>query len=131
MQRNRIVYFSLIIVTIFLGLMSRKPFIPQLIYPYLGDILYTLMFYWIFGFIWPKKSSSFVLVMSVGICYLIELSQLIQQPWILEIRNTRLGGLVLGFGFLWSDIVSYLIGGLIGFGIERKSLYKSDLISDL
>ena len=69
--------------------------------------------------------------MSVGICYLIELSKLIQQPGILEIRNTRLGGLVLGFGFLWSDIVSYLIGGLIGFDIETKSLYKSELNSDL
>ncbi len=31
-------------------------------------------------------------------------------PWIDGIRNTTLGGLVLGFGFLLSDLVCYLVG---------------------
>jgi hypothetical protein len=30
--------------------------------------------------------------------------------WIDGIRSTTLDGLVLGFGFLWSDLVCYLVG---------------------
>ena len=34
--------------------------------------------------------------------------------WIDAIRNTTLGGLILGFGFLWSDLVCYTIGIIVG-----------------
>jgi len=37
-----------------------------------------------------------------------------EAPWIDGIRNTMLGGLVLGFGFLWSDLVCYLVGIKVG-----------------
>ena len=46
--------------------------------------------------------------------YGIEISQLYQAPWIDATRATRLGGLVLGHGFLWSDMVCYSVG--IGVG---------------
>ena len=39
-----------------------------------------------------------------------ETSQLYHAPWIDRIRATTLGGLVLGFGFLWSDIACYTVG---------------------
>lgn len=42
--------------------------------------------------------------------YGIELSQLYHALWIDAIRNTTLGGLIIGFGFLWSDLVCYTIG---------------------
>jgi hypothetical protein len=41
---------------------------------------------------------------------LIELSQLYDVPWIDSIRHTPLGGLVLGFGFFWSDFTCYALG---------------------
>ena len=39
---------------------------------------------------------------------------LYHAPWIDNLRQTTLGGLVLGFGFLWSDIFCYTIGIIIG-----------------
>lgn len=117
--RNRIHYLIFILLTIGIGLFSRSRFIPDLIYPYLGDLLYCLMFYFIIGFLFPKMKSVNVLLFCVVICFAIELSQLIQVDWLNKIRETTFGRLTLGSGFLWSDLVSYSIGGLIGFGFEN------------
>ena len=54
-KRSRLLYFLLIVGTIGIGLASRSSFIPKVIYPYLGDALYTLMFYWVFGFLFPQS----------------------------------------------------------------------------
>ncbi|MGC1717640.1 MAG: DUF2809 domain-containing protein [Isosphaeraceae bacterium] len=35
-------------------------------------------------------------------------------PWIDSIRQTTLGGLILGFGFLWSDLACYAVGVVLG-----------------
>ena len=51
-------------------------------------------------------------------CYGIEVSQLYHAEWIDSIRATTLGGLVLGYGFLWSDLVAYTIGVGVGFLFE-------------
>nr|WP_282781568.1 DUF2809 domain-containing protein [Phaeodactylibacter xiamenensis] len=106
------------ISTIALGLVSRAAFIPELIYPYLGDVFYALMIFWIFGFLFPRMSSKKIALISILTCFLIEFSQLYHAEWIDAIRKTRLGGLILGFGFLWSDLVSYAVGGMMGLGLE-------------
>jgi len=124
-KRNRILYFFLIIATIGLGLVSRADFIPKLIYPFFGDILYSLMIFFIIGFIFTDFSSLKIALISIGICYIIELSQFYEANWIVEIRNNKLGGLLLGYGFLWSDLISYLVGGAIGFSIEFFIIKKT------
>ena len=50
--------------------------------------------------------------------YLIEISQLYHALWIDAIRATTLGGLVLGFVFLWSDILCYTVGVLLGIIVD-------------
>jgi len=124
-KRNRILYAILIITTIGLGLTSRADFIPKLIYPFFGDILYSLMIFFIIGFIFTDFNSLKIALISVGICYIIELSQFYEANWIVEIRNNKLGGLLLGYGFLWSDLISYLVGGALGFSIEFFILKKT------
>ena len=124
-KRNRILYFFLIIATIGLGLVSRADFIPKLIYPFLGDILYSLMIFFIIGFIFTDFSSLKIALISIGICYIIELSQFYEANWIVEIRNNKQGGLLLGYGFLWSDLISYLVGGALGLSIEIFLLKKT------
>lgn len=124
-KRNRILYFFLIIATVGLGLTSRADFIPKLIYPFLGDILYSLMIFFIIGFIFKNFSSFKIALICIGICYIIELSQFYEANWIVEIRNTKLGGLLLGYGYLWSDLVSYLVGAALGFSLEFFLLKKT------
>ncbi len=53
-------------------------------------------------------------VISLALAFLVEVSQLYHAPWIDSIRQTTLGGLVLGFGFLWTDLVCYSVGVMIG-----------------
>lgn len=119
MRRNRKIYLGLIILTITLGLLSRTSLIPRLIYPYLGDFLYALMFFFITGFLFPNLPPLKTALICIGICYMIELSQLYQSEWINNIRNNRPGGLILGHSFLWSDIISYTIGGFTGLLLEK------------
>ena len=64
------------------------------------------------------------LLIKIAICFIIEVSQLIKVDWLNEIRNTTLGKLTLGSGFLWSDLVSYTLGGLVGFVLEKYFLKK-------
>ena len=107
MKRSRLKYFILIIVTILLGLASRRiGGIPAVT----GDVLWAMMVFLMFHFFFIDKSLKFVALISLCFCYLIEISQLYHEPWIDRIRNTSLGALVLGHGFLWSDVLAYTLG---------------------
>ncbi|MFR1824308.1 MAG: DUF2809 domain-containing protein [Clostridium saudiense] len=120
MRRNRILYLILTIITIILGLLSRKvQGLPQIISSYSGDALWALMVFFLFSFLFNKKSTIFILVISIIFSYRIEISQLYHAPWIDSIRATTLGGLILGFGFLWSDLICYTVGIVIGAIIDK------------
>ena len=119
-KRNRFLYVIAALIVIILGLASRKMAsdLPEIVNMYLGDALWALMIYLYVAIIFKTLSIKWVVISSLLFCYLIELSQLYHAPWIDQIRNTRLGGLVLGFGFLWSDILAYTMGVGIGILLE-------------
>ena len=115
MKRNRLLYLILTIIVMVLGLLSRKiSGLPKIIELYSGDILWALMVFLLFAFLFNKKSTIFIISWAIIFSYSIEISQLYHAPWIDAIRNTTLGGLILGFGFLWSDLVCYTIGIIVG-----------------
>ena len=119
MKRNRLLYLILTIIVMILGLLSRKiSGLPKIIELYSGDILWALMVFLLFAFLFNKKSTIFIISWAIICSYSIEISQLYHAPWIDAIRNTVLGGLILGFGFLWSDLVCYTIGLIIGIIID-------------
>lgn len=119
-KRNRVVYALFTIVVIILGLSSRKfAFaLPHLLNDYLGDALWALMIFTGFGFLFPKTETKKLAFISLMFCYGIEVSQLYHAEWIDSIRATTLGGLVLGYGFLWNDLVAYIIGVGVGMFCE-------------
>ncbi|HDX9650792.1 TPA: DUF2809 domain-containing protein [Bacillus wiedmannii] len=123
-KRNRVVYALFTIVVIILGLSSRKfAFaLPHLLNDYLGDALWALMIFTDFGFLFPKTETKKLAFISLMFCYGIEASQLYHAEWIDSIRATTLGGLVLGYGFLWSDVVAYTIG--VGVGILCEVIFR-------
>jgi len=100
-----------------LGLASRKyPFLfPAILGKYPGDVLWSLMIYFLWAFFKPATSPYRLAVFSLITSYLDEFSQLIQTPGLNMIRHTTLGHLVLGTGFSWCDIFAYTIG--VGLGI--------------
>jgi len=121
MRRNRVRYTLYIALTVAAGLASRhfSGLLPQWVNLYLGDALWALMVFWMVGFAFRHKDSRWVAVVALLFSYGIELSQLYHAPWIDAIRHTTLGGLVLGFGFLWSDMLCYTVGIGAGFLLER------------
>lgn len=125
MKRRRILYTVLIIMVMILGITSRRygEYLPTLISKYAGDTLWALMVYLGFGFLFNKAKIKNVALASLTFSYLIEISQLYQGEWINSIRNTTLGALILGHGFLLSDLICYTIGILIGVVFEYLYFY--------
>jgi len=123
MSRNRPTYLALIIVIVTLGLFTRSSFMPAkdgFIATYAGDVLWAAMVYLIFCVLCPKWSPLKVAIYALAFSFAIEFSQLNQQDWINSIRQTRLGGLVLGFGYQASDLVCYTVGVLLAYFTEVK-----------
>ncbi|WP_410982806.1 DUF2809 domain-containing protein [Bacillus cereus] len=126
-KRNRVLYAVLTILVIILGLGSRKfaYALPTLLNDYLGDALWALMIFIGFGFLFHKMGAEKVALLSLLFCYCIEISQLYHAEWIDSIRATTLGGLVLGYGFLWSDVLAYTMG--IGIGTFCEFVFRKKL----
>lgn len=126
MKRKRTIYLWLIIIVMILGICSRKygGYLPEIISKYSGDILWALMVYLGFGFLFSRSSIKHIALSSLIFSFLIEISQLYQSDWINGIRETTLGALILGHGFLFSDLVCYTTGILIGVVIEYLYMKK-------
>ncbi|RPD48561.1 DUF2809 domain-containing protein [Hymenobacter sediminis] len=121
MNRNRLAYATLSLLTIALGLASRRyqAALPAWVGAYVGDALWALLVFWLVGFGWPQWSRRRVAAVALVFAFLIEASQLYQAPWLNALRVTTPGRLVLGQGFLWSDLLCYTLGVLVGVGLEQ------------
>ncbi|MDT8718940.1 DUF2809 domain-containing protein [Clostridium sp. 19966] len=117
---NRLLYLFLTILVVLLGLSSRKlaDHLPNVVNTYLGDTSWALMIFLGFAFLFKMKGTKFIAAISLAFSYAVEISQLYHAPWIDSIRRTTLGGLILGYGFQWNDLLSYTIGVVIGVIID-------------
>jgi hypothetical protein len=118
------------------GLASRRyrQHLPAFIGEYSGDVLWALMLFLVVSLVLAGRPLFLRYIISLILAFAVEVSQLYHSPWIDSIRNTTLGGLVLGFGFLWSDLVCYLVGIAAGVLIELtmrrwRGIRESHLVS--
>lgn len=126
MRRSRIIYLIVAIVVVVLGLSSRSYSgrLPVFLASYAGDTLWALTAFLGIGILFPRWTTLRVCMTALLFAVLIELSQLYHSPWIDQLRHTRVGGLILGYDFLWSDILCYGVG--IGLGcILEMLLYRT------
>ena len=116
---KRLTYFLITIFVMGVGLASRKfSTSGSFLHDNVGDAIWAGMIYFGFRMILIDFEAKKSLVSAFVFSYLIEISQLYQADWINEIRRTFLGGLVLGFGFLWSDLVMCAVGIFAAFGMD-------------
>ncbi|MBC7851611.1 MAG: DUF2809 domain-containing protein [Chitinophagaceae bacterium] len=115
-KRLRLIYLLLLIPIIAIGLATRKAphLFPSFVSEYGGDTFWALMFFIIFRILWIDKSIRHVAVATFLFCLIIELSQLYQGEWLNKLRETFPGQMLLGHGFLWSDLLCYAVGVLMG-----------------
>lgn len=123
-RKMRIFYLTAIIITILLGLASRK--YSSLIWEFValnaGDILWAMMVYFGLRFLLNSKSMLLAAFLSFLFSFGIEFSQLYQAGWLNQIRDTLIGGLILGKGFLLVDLVRYSIGIFSAVIIDRLTV---------
>ena len=110
--KKRWLYTILILFNIPLGLATRwyPQYFSSLIQIYGGDVLAASCIYFGVRFLFPKWSLQKVTLISYILCVLDELQQLYQAPWAVQFRNITVVGILLGHGFLWSDLVCYAAG---------------------
>jgi hypothetical protein len=107
----------IILLVIAAGLASRSSaadYLPSFVGEYAGDTLWALTVYLVLGFVFPGIRRSVAVALTIAISFGVEFSQLYQAEWINTIRETRIGALALGAGFLWSDLVCYTAGYTVG-----------------
>lgn len=108
----RLLYLLLAGLTILLGLASRRyPLaFPLFFATYAGDALWAALVYWLLATFRPGKRVVVLALTAIGISFAVEFSQLFHPHWLDAARATRLGALVMGRGFLWSDLACYVAG---------------------
>jgi hypothetical protein len=119
MVKRRIIYSLLFIFCVWLALATRKH--PEWFYPliakYGGDTIWAGEFLFFLRILFPKTKLFTRAVWNYLLGVTVEVSQLWHASWLNVIRSTRLGKLMLGLGFMWSDLVCYAVGTLIAWGI--------------
>jgi hypothetical protein len=120
MKRNRISYLIFAIAVAIIGLSSRRysRLLPEFLASYAGDTLWALMVFLGIGMLFPRWSTMRVSVTALLFAFTIELSQLYHSAWLDQIRHTRVGGIILGYGFLWTDLLCYGVGITTGWILE-------------
>lgn len=114
--RTRVVYLIAATMIVIAGLASRRyrGKLPEFFAEYAGDTLWALMLFLMVSTLLAGRPLLARAAVSLALAFLVEFSQLYHAPWIDSIRQTKLGGLVLGFGFLWTDLACYSVGIVTG-----------------
>ena len=107
-------------VVIAAGLASRRwpEALPAVVAAYAGDILWAVMVYVLIAFVWGAAPSRVVALWGLAVAFVVELSQTAHLPWLDMVRRHHLGALVLGQGFLWSDLACYAVGVAAAFLVD-------------
>lgn len=106
-----------IILLIPIGLISRRiGWIPV----ETGDALWAMMVFCLWRIVLQNQKLPLVAITSLVHCYLVEFSQMITWRWLVSFRQTFIGHMMLGQGFLWIDLLAYSIGIIVIYMIFSK-----------
>ncbi len=112
-RRNRGFLTLWLLALIACGISSRAPGTPGFVVLYVGDVLWGSLFFVLGAWLRPAATPLRVWLVMTALAELIEFSQLYQAPWAQMLRDTRLGGLLLGHAFLWSDVGCVVLGSSV------------------
>lgn len=118
--RTRLFYVALAVITITVGLVVHGSMagLSDAARDITGDALWAVMIVWWIGALLPRRGPLARAAIAYGICTAVELSQLYHTPALDSIRETTLGGLVLGSGFDPRDLLAYALGVAVALAID-------------
>jgi hypothetical protein len=119
-------YLFILIIAGLTGIITRRyaSLFPDFIAQYAGDTLWALALYFFIAILLYRQSIAFRSLLTALLSLAVEVLQKYHAPWIDQLRSTLIGGLILGFGFLWSDLLCYLAGITIAIIIELSLIRK-------
>ena len=117
-KHRRPVAAACLAAAIALGLLSRRYPLPGFLAEYTGDALYATAVWFALAALWPAAPRGRLTVAAWSFSALVELAQLAQWPWLVELRSTRVGALVLGQGFQWADLLAYAAGVAVAWAAD-------------
>ncbi|UQZ36201.1 DUF2809 domain-containing protein [Paenibacillus sp. PK3_47] len=125
-MRARLICGCAVLLVMGLGSASRaySDVLPLFIAQHAGDALWAGMIYFAFRFLLIRQAGWWCLIFSLVFSFGIEFSQLYQAEWINGLRSTLPGGLILGRGFLWADLLRYTAGIMICYVLDRSLMRK-------
>lgn len=111
-MNQKLCYFIIFISSLLLGLFIRSltSHFHWLVNLMLGDIVWAFMVYYFIRLLFTKISPLKTLFVGVLFSFIIEFSQLIQNDFMNYLRTFKVIALIIGYGFLWNDLLSYSIG---------------------
>lgn len=111
-----------LLLVVALGLGSRtaeaRAHLPRFLTAYAGDTLWASLVYLGLVFLRPRLGPARAAAVALTVSGLVELSQLWHPPWLDALRAHRAVALVLGRGFLASDLVCYAVGVALALGLD-------------
>jgi hypothetical protein len=93
--------------------------LPRFVSEYAGDALYATLVFFVLAFVVPRWRGAILAGSAFALSCMVEASQCSDAAWLKAIRARKLGRLVLGTTFVWSDFPCYAAGALLAFGLDR------------
>ncbi len=129
--RVRITALLAVFLAAAIGLASRSNLLHDipLFGPYGGDICWAIAVYALARFIFARSKIRSVASVTMGLSLVVEFSQLLDLNPLKSLRRNTLAVLLIGEGFLWSDLVAYAVGIALAAmldGVLRKSVATAD-----
>jgi hypothetical protein len=120
----RSVHGVLVALTVPLGFVSRMAEVPmpELVRTYGGDVLSATCIFFGVRFVLRRYTLPRCGLIAFVVCLLIELQQLITWKPLVRLREDTAADILLGHGFLWSDLVCYAFGVAIGCAISHFAM---------
>ena len=108
-----------------LGILSRTigDHLPFWYVNYFGDFLWAMMLFFLCAVTF-RQSTKWALMVTLAFTWTIEFTQLYHAPWLDALREIKIVGLILGFRFLWTDLVAYTAGISLGAIIDQGILKR-------
>ncbi len=125
-ERIRIGAVSLMCAAAVFGILSRTVLFREIpvIGPWSGDTCWAIAAWFLFRVIFPRVAALEIAVLATGLCIIVETSQLLDAQWIRSLREYPVIRLLIGQGFMWSDLLLYAVGIGIAWVLDRLILMR-------
>lgn len=103
------------------GLASRAcpGILPATLGNHPGDALWAMLVFVLLCLLRPRASTWTIAAVALLVAFAVEFAQFLQWPWLVALRRTTPGHLVLGQGFDPVDLIAYTIGIALAAAADR------------